>query len=239
VNSFSSACDKHYVPSISTYYSLTDSYAINTYLYTNQACTAQYKAPAGYYSNGADYFVIDSNGKITQTVIQGCPSYWYYPMSSCDGLTNVTGRSSSDISITGPITVNVSPNTCYVIHLDFGTTSFHEDYTYNIDNLTPVTDCYDSNCVAPPTYGEYIGKANNGDRGDYSESCGPLGVHGTGLWTVYTYNNEPLTTGTKIYVSPIDAMNQNQSGLSDPGAFSYGGYWYLTAGGVLGDRNSC
>ena len=80
---------------------------------------------------------------------------------------------------------------------------------------------------------------NDGERGDYSDACGPLGVRGTHYWEAYTYNNEPLTTGTKIYVSPIDAMNQNPGGLSDPGAFSYGGYWYLTAGGVLGDRNSC
>lgn len=231
-NSFSSACDKHYVPSISTYYSLTNSYAINTYLYTNQACTAQYKAPAGYYSNGADYFVIDSNGKITQTVIQGCPSYWYYPMSSCDGLTNVTGRSSSDISIIGPITVMVPPNTCYTIHLDFGTTSFHQNYTYNIDNLTPVTDCNDSNCEVPPIYSQWLLTYNNGDFA--SSACsGNSGNRQPALY--YTEAGTPLNNGSVLYSVPTLGQFTAANGYYSNGIFN----WEIVSDGILTNQTPC
>jgi hypothetical protein len=230
------ACDKYYTAPTVAYYSRTNSFAIGTYLYTNVACTIP--VDAGYYSQGANCLTVNSSGQITATGV--CPQYYFYDMTDCNTLTAKVGRSTTDLATLGTPVAIIGLYNCSLVHTDTGRYTYYEPYDYDLDTKTFVSNCSDPDyCVQPPTYGTYNGKANNGDRGSYSDSCGPVGVNGTGLWTVYTYNNQPLVEGTKIYVNPIDAINQNPAGLSDPGGFSYGGYWWETAGGQLGVRNDC
>jgi hypothetical protein len=124
------ACDKYYTNSLTTYYSLTNSYAIGTYLYTNSACTPTYYVPNGYYSQGANCLLIQG-GQIQSN--NACPQYYYYDMTDCNTLTAKVGRSTTDLSTLGATVVVIGQYNCSSIHTDTGRYNYYEAYDYDLD----------------------------------------------------------------------------------------------------------
>jgi hypothetical protein len=224
----STACDNYYTTNSVTYYSLTNSFAVDTFLYTDEACTQP--VSAGYYSQGANCLTINSVGKITAT--GNCPQYYYYDMSPCNGTGSATGRSSTDLSTISDATVAVSLYTCYLVHPDTGTYSYHKDYTYNLDGVTFLPNCSDSNCVAPPIYSQWLLTYNNGDFA--SSACsGNSGNRQPALY--YTEAGTPLNNGSVLYSSPNLGQSTASQGYYSNGSFN----WEIVSDGILTNQTPC
>jgi len=224
----STACDNYYTTNLVTYYSLTNSFAIDTFLYTNNACTTP--VSAGYYSQGANCLTINSVGKITST--GPCPQYYYYDMSPCNGIGSAVGRSSTDLSFISDATVAVSLYTCYLVHPDTGTYAYNKPFTYNLDGVTFLPNCSDSNCVAPPIYSQWLLTYNNGDFA--SSACsGNSGNRQPALY--YTEAGTPLNNGSVLYSSPNLGQSTASQGYYSNGAFN----WEVVSDGILTNQTPC
>ena len=228
------ACDNYYVQT-TPYYSLTDTFVKDTYLYKDVSCTIP--VFGGYYSNGASCFTVDYGGKITK--VGPCPTYYYYNMLPCQGIDPKIGRSSSDLSSLSNTTVVVSPYTCYLVQVDnlikYG---YNNPYDYDLDKLTNfVENCNNENCKAPQQYIEWRGYTSPDGDGASACNVGKLGVNTA---SVYTYYTDSLVKGTFLYANPTAAQNQDQTQGTGLSNFSREElfYWEIN-NSILGDKEVC
>jgi hypothetical protein len=232
VDSCGVACSNYYTAPLVTYYSLTNSFAINTYLYTTSACTTPVNA--GYYSQGANCLTVNVAGKITAT--GACSTYWYYDMTDCTTLTAKVGRSTVDLATLTPSTALIGPYNCSLVHTDRGRTAYYEAYDYDLDTKTYVDNCSVSDCVAPPAYNTFSLTYNNGD---FESNACPGNLHNQGPNNYYTNNTSTISNSTVLYANTSLAPGQE---VAD-GYYYYGpsGKYYTVSGGngILTDQTPC
>jgi hypothetical protein len=229
VDSCGTACSNWYTESKVEYYSLTNSFDVETYLYRNPNCTQP--VYSGFYSTGANCLTINSNGMITATSV--CPGYWYYDMAPCDGIGTVVGQSSVDLGTISFATVVVSPYTCYLIRPDTGRFSYYESHNYNLDRYQPfLENCNDSNCVGTPIYSQWLLTYNNGDFA--SSACS--GNNGNRQPTLYYTEGGNSLNGSVLYSSPNLGEFIASDGFYSNGAFN----WEIYGGnGILQNQTPC
>ena len=228
VDSCGTGCDKYYTEPKIEYYSRTNSFAIETYLWRNPECTSP--AYSGYYSQGANCLTVNSNGMITSTSV--CPGYWYYDMGPCDGVGTAIGRSSMDLSTISNATVAVSPYTCYLVRPDTGRFSYYEPYNYNLDGVIFLENCYDASCSTPPLFSQYVLVYNSGD---FATSACP-GNTDNKLPNYYYTFGVGLANGVTLYSSPNLGAFIANDGYYSNGVFN----WEIYGGnGVLQNQTPC
>jgi hypothetical protein len=226
------ACTKYYTDPTTTYYSLTNSFAINTYLYTTSACTTPVNA--GYYSQGANCLTVNSSGKITATGV--CPQYYFYDMTDCTTSTAKVGRSTTDLATLGTPVAIIGTYNCSLVHTDTGRHTYYEAYDYDLDTKTYVDNCSNAACVAPPAYNTFSLTYNNGD---FESNACPGNPHNQGPNNYYTNNTSTIANGTVLYANTSLASGQE---VAD-GYYYYGpsGNYYVVSGGngILTDQTPC
>jgi cell division septation protein DedD len=228
VDSCGTGCDKYYTEPKIEYYSRTNSFAVETYLWRNPECTSP--AYSGYYSQGANCLTVNSNGMITSTSV--CPGYWYYDMGPCDGVGTAIGRSSTDLSTISNATVAVSPYTCYLVRPDTGRFSYYEPYNYNLDGVVFLENCYDASCSTPPLFSQYVLVYNSGD---FATSACP-GNTDNKLPNYYYTFGVGLANGVTLYSSPNLGAFIANDGYYSNGVFN----WEIYGGnGVLQNQTPC
>jgi hypothetical protein len=231
-DSCSTACSNYYTAPLVTYFSRTNSFAVNTYLYTTSACITPVNA--GYYSQGANCLTVDAAGKITATGT--CTLFWYYDMLDCDPVAPKVGRSSTDLSTLTPSTALIGQYNCSLVRTDTGRTAYYEAYDYNLDGVTYVDSCSASDCVAPPAYNTFSLTYNNGD---FESSACPGNPHNQGPNNYYTNNTSTIANGTVLYANTSLAPGQE---VAD-GYYYYGpsGNYYEVSGGngTLTNQTPC
>lgn len=222
------ACDNYYTQQ-TPYYSLTNTFVKDTYLYQDVSCTLP--VFGGYYSDGASCFSVDYGGKITNVGV--CPKYYYYNMLPCQGIGPKIGRSTYDLSSSSNTTVVVSPNICYLVKVDdlikYG---YNNPYDYDLDKKDFVENCNDDKCKKPVDYTTWQLTYNNGD---FSNNACPNNRGNQGPNSYYT-KLEGLTNGVVLYI------DNGLTNVAANGYYSNGEYsWTISEGDgkINGNPDNC
>jgi hypothetical protein len=124
-------------------------------------------------------------------------NYYYYNMSPCTGVGPKIGRSASG-GLQGSW-VQTSIYTCYLLP-DVAPSQTPQSFDFNLDTLLfpAPADCFDTACIAPPTYTTWNLTTNGGDL---ATSACPGNTGNMGPSAFYSSYGASLGNGTVLYTT--------------------------------------